>query len=258
MAKASSPELHELAEAAGVQRQWRDVEGRDRLVGDDALRAILTAFGYPADNSRKIKASLSGLAERQHRPPPMLVTEVGQATSLHTTATSAELTGEDGVTRRIEIVDGCLAPLAEPGYFDLAVGGETRKLAVAPRHCPLPAGRGWGISIQIPALRGGTARAFGGFAELADAAQTLGQAGCAALAINPVHAMFPGFGEGFSPYSPSSRTFLNAAMGDPAVLVDAMNGTIFVAALWSNGARGCTRPRWCWAKYSLPPCRSWE
>jgi 4-alpha-glucanotransferase len=148
----------------------------------------------------------------------MLVTEVGLATPLLTQATRAEVTGEDGASRRVAIDYGLLAPLAEPGYFDLVVAGETIKLAVAPRNCPLPGARGWGTSIQIPSLRSTPARAFGGFGELAIAVQALGRAGCAAVAINPVHALFPGFGEDFSPYSPSSRTFLNTAMGDPALL----------------------------------------
>ena len=144
MAKVSPPELHELAETAGVARHWRDVDGRDQVVSDDTLTAVLTALGYATGSRRKVTANLAEFSERQNCLPPMLVTEVGQATPLPTQATSAEATGEDGVSRRIAIDDGLLAPLAEPGYFDLAVAGETIKLAVAPRHCPLPVARGWG------------------------------------------------------------------------------------------------------------------
>jgi cystathionine beta-lyase len=42
-------------------------------------------------------------------------------------------------------------------------------------------------------------------------------AGADALAINPVHALFPGHGKGHSPYSPSSRLFLNGTLADPAL-----------------------------------------
>jgi 4-alpha-glucanotransferase len=136
-------------------------------------------------------------------------------------ATHAEVTGEDGITRQVLIEDGALAPISEPGYYDLVLDGHTLQLAVAPRHCPLPDVHGrrmWGTSAQIPALRGPVPRAFGGFGELAAAGQSLGRAGCDALAINPVHALFPCVGEDYSPYSPSSRTFLNTAMGDPSLL----------------------------------------
>ncbi len=220
MAKALPTELHALAEAAGLARHWRDVAGRDQVVADDALTAILTALGHPAETSRQIAGSRADLADRKRDLPPMLVTEVGLATPLPGGVPSAELTDQAGVTRRTAIVDGSLPPIAEPGYYDLAFAGRTVKLAVAPRHCPLPTGgkRLWGTSVQIPALRGPIPRAFGGFGELAEAVRVLGRSGCAAVAINPVHALFPGHGGDFSPYSPSSRTFLNTAMGDPALL----------------------------------------
>jgi 4-alpha-glucanotransferase len=221
MNSSSSSGLHDLAYAAGVARRWRDVDGRETDVEHDALKAILLALGHQSSSSRQIKNSLAALADGRRHMPPMLVTEVGLATPVDGNATQAEVTGEDGITRRIMIDRGLLAPIDAPGYYDLSLDGLTRRLAVAPRHCPLPdvkERRMWGTSVQIPALRGTIVRAFGGFGELTAAAQTLGRAGCDALAINPVHALFPGVGDDYSPYSPSSRTFLNTAMGDPAVL----------------------------------------
>lgn len=55
------------------------------------------------------------------------------------------------------------------------------------------------------------------FGELAEAVELFAEQGASAVAINPVHALFPGNGVGFSPYSPSSRRFLNGAMADPAL-----------------------------------------
>ncbi len=221
MVTDARPGLLELAKAAGLARLWRDVDGREREVSEHALAAILPALGHSVGSARKIKESLAELTNRGRSLPPMLVTEVGLATPVWSQAANAEVTGQDGVTQQIRITDGILAPIAEPGYYDLAIGGQTRKLAVAPSQCPLPPVQGrrmWGASLQIPALRSAMPHAFGGFGELADAAQVLSRSGCDALAINPVHALFPGFGEDFSPYSPSSRTFLNTAMGDPALL----------------------------------------
>lgn len=221
MVTDARPGLLELAKAAGLARQWRDVDGWEREVSEHALAVILTALGHSVGSARKIKGSLAELTNRGRSLPPMLVTEVGLATPVWTQAANAEVTGQDGVTQQIRITDGILAPIAEPGYYDLALGDQTRKLAVAPRQCPLPPVQGrrmWGASLQIPALLSAMPHAFGGFGELAHAAQVLSRSGCDALAINPVHALFPGFGEDFSPYSPSSRTFLNTAMGDPALL----------------------------------------
>jgi 4-alpha-glucanotransferase len=221
MAADSFDDLHRLADAAGVARFWRDVEGREQTTGNDALAMVLAALGHESGSSRQIDDSLAAIAAAARALPPMIVTEVGVPTAIADAAGQAQLTGEDGVTRPIAVENGHLAAIDEPGYFDFVVGGRTVTLAVAPRRCPVPAAdgrRSWGAAVQIPALRGRRSAAFGGFGELADAVRALAAHGCDAVAINPVHAMFPGAGENFSPYSPSSRTFLNTAMGDPVLL----------------------------------------
>jgi len=221
MPRAPSPELHQLANAAGVEPHWRDVDGRDHVVSDDALAAVLHALGHETGTGRQIERSLAALAEKDIGLPPMTVTEVGVQTDLKAKAAFAELTGEDGATQKIVIQNGMLGAVSQPGYYDLAVGRQRTTLAVAPQQCPWPSPdtrRMWGTSVQVPAFRGAIPRAFGGFGELAAAGETLADGGCDAIAINPVHALFPGTGEDYSPYSPSSRTFLNTAMADPALL----------------------------------------
>ena len=221
MRKTSDTELHKLAAAVGLAGHWRDVDGRDQTVADDALAAILTALGYEAGTAREINSGLERVAERNRTLPPLLVTEVGHPTPVPSKATRAELTDEGGFTSLVPIHDGLLAAVDVPGYYDLAFAEGTCRLAVAPAHCPLPERSGarlWGTSLQIPSLRGARAGAFGGLGELADAVQSLAALGCQAVAINPVHALFPGTGEDYSPYSPSSRTFLNSALADPALL----------------------------------------
>ncbi len=221
MADDISKDLYALADATGVARHWRDVEGREQTIGNEALAAILGALGHETGSSRQIRHSIAAFADKARALPPMIVTEVGLVTAIPAGASHAEIAGDDGIVRMIAIENGRLAAIAEPGYYQLRIGSRTVTLAVAPRQCPIPvpgSRRMWGTALQIPALRGAVSRAFGGFGELAAAAQTLAGSGCDAVAINPVHAMFPGSGQDFSPYSPSSRTFLNTAMGDPALV----------------------------------------
>lgn len=219
MNRASPLHLWELASAAGLARHWRDVEGRDQTVPDEALMAILAALGHETGSSRARKAELDRIAEVEKTLPRMVVTEVGCATQLPSMAKCAELTDEHGTTRPILIEGSQLAAIDRAGYYDLALPEGTCRLAVAPAQGPLPR-RGdtrlWGTSVQIPSLRG--PGAFGGLGELDEAVGALAGLGCQAIAINPVHALFPGNGEDFSPYSPSSRTFFNAALADPALL----------------------------------------
>ena len=214
-------QLHALAQACGLAREWRNVEGRQQVVSDAALAAVLAALGHDVASERQIARALAEVDAERTRLPAMLVTDAGGLIDLPFAPIRAEVTGEDGITRPL-VLDGhrLTAPQA-PGYYDLALDGRAVRLAVAPAKCPLPArnkGRPWGVAVQIPALRGAQAAPFGGFGELADAARVLGAAGADALAINPVHALFPGHGEGYSPYSPSSRLFLNGALADPALV----------------------------------------
>lgn len=214
-------QLHALAQAAGVAREWTDVEGRHQIVDDAALAAVLAALGHEAASERQIVRSLAVIAEQRRALPAMLVADCGATITLPFCVTRAEATGEDGVTRALAVEGDRLTVPDAPGYYDLALGGRMARLAVAPPRCPLPpqdkGRRPWGVSVQIPALRGAHPSPFGTFGELAEAARAFGTAGADALAINPVHALFPGHGKGYSPYSPSSRLFLNGALADPAL-----------------------------------------
>lgn len=213
-------QLHALAHACGVAREWTDVDGRQQMVADDALAAALAALGHAAGSARQIARSLAAVEESRAALPPMLVADCGASIPLPFTPSRAEATGEDGITRALALEGNRLTAPDAPGYYDLVLDGRALKLAVAPAKCPLPNAAGrrpWGVSLQIPALRGAQPSPFGTFGDLAEAAQAFGAAGADALAINPVHALFPGHGVGYSPYSPSSRLFLNGAMGDPAL-----------------------------------------
>lgn len=215
-------DLHALAEAIGLCRIWWDVDGREQVVTDASLRAIAKALGYPADSPAQIAQSRARVIAEDALPPAMIVSEVDVATPLPPSLASACLTLPDGTVLQVDTASWTLPPVAQPGYYPLTVNGHTLTLAVAPRQCPsvasLGKGRIWGPAVQIPALHGARAQPFGTFADLADAVDSFAALGADTLAINPVHALFAGDGQDFSPYSPSSRLHLNAAMGDPVLL----------------------------------------
>ena len=214
-------DLHKLAEAAGIERSWRDVGGADNTVADDVLAAILGALGHPAGSVAEIARSLAQIEEDRRQPPALLVTETGIATSLPFAAARAELIAEDGRVTPVCVDDGMLQPISIPGYYRLFAGGHEQAIAVAPPACPSPAafgsGRLWGPAIQIPSLRRAAPTPFGTFGDLAQAVEAFARHGADMVAISPAHALFPGTGEDFSPYSPSSRLFLNGALADPVL-----------------------------------------
>ena len=78
----------------------------------------------------------------------------------------------------------------------------------------------WGIAIQLYALRGARDWGIGDFGALADFAARAAAAGAGAVGLNPLHALHLDEPERASPYSPSSRRFLNPLYIDVETLPD--------------------------------------
>ncbi len=68
---------------------------------------------------------------------------------------------------------------------------------------------GWGLFCQLYELRSDRNHGIGDFADLADMARIAAEAGADFLGVNPLHALFLGDPMRRSPFSPSSRSFLN-------------------------------------------------
>jgi 4-alpha-glucanotransferase len=77
----------------------------------------------------------------------------------------------------------------------------------------------WGVAAQVYGLRRTGDGGVGDFSALATLASESAQRGSHAIAISPMHAMFSAEPNKFSPYSPSSRLFLNIAHIDPAAVL---------------------------------------
>lgn len=130
-------------------------------------------------------------------------------------------------TRRIGGLDVELRQLSIPqsvvlGYHRIEVDanglddlpGRESALVVAPgkaflsEHLADGAGT-WGFAVQAYALQGHDSWGMGDFSELSGLAEASATLGAGVLGTNPLHALFPGDPSRASPYSPSSRCFLN-------------------------------------------------
>jgi (1->4)-alpha-D-glucan 1-alpha-D-glucosylmutase len=79
-------------------------------------------------------------------------------------------------------------------------------------------GRVWALATQLYALRSERNWGIGDFSDLREFAALAAQAGAGAVALNPLHELFPSNPWAASPYAPSSRMFLNIFYLDvPAV-----------------------------------------
>ena len=87
-------------------------------------------------------------------------------------------------------------------------------LIVAPARCFEPdvlAGgeKLWGVAVQLYTLRSKDNWGIGDFADLEFVIRHSAMHGAAFVGLNPLHALFPANPHHYSPYSPSTRHFLN-------------------------------------------------
>lgn len=251
-----------LARAAGLEPSWTNAFGQPREVGEEALRAILDALGYPCASQSQCADSLARLNALQGDTAlPALLTgtagkpiRLGQASRI--IGKSCRIDLESGAHVEVRIRDdgggeGELGPIEESGYHQLHVGGATTTLAVAPprcfgigdavggnRHKQFSDPRLWGLGVQLYSLRRAGDGGIGDFTALATLARSAARHGAAALAISPVHAMFSADVTRFSPYGPSSRLFLNALHINPATVLGPQAMALALADLGADaGAR---------------------
>lgn len=67
----------------------------------------------------------------------------------------------------------------------------------------------WGSAIQLYTLRSAKNWGMGDFTDLKEAVKALAAKGANIVGLNPIHALYPAGPQHCSPYSPSSRNFLN-------------------------------------------------
>jgi len=221
--------LH-LARAAGINSRWTDTFGHQQQVPLDTLKAILNALSLPAHNSSAIRDSLKQLEERQRATsrPPLITGTEGQPLALQLPCLNHPavlIRLESGTSIEAVLDSRNRLPPLPCGYHHLELGDQQIILAIAPSRCPdLPTltntaePRLWGLATQLYSLRG-TAGDLGDAAALVTLCRQLGLRGADAVGISPVHAMASAEPSRYSPYSPSSRRYLNVLYGSPEAVL---------------------------------------
>ncbi|PIE43511.1 MAG: 4-alpha-glucanotransferase [Gammaproteobacteria bacterium] len=125
---------------------------------------------------------------------------------------------------RTRIYQECLHTLDVPdaplGYHKIQLcGGRGKvlaeaKLVIAPESCYIPdsmvnGDKLWGFSVQLYCLRSQVNWGIGDFSDLVKLIERSAKLGASFIGLNPLHALYPANPEQCSPYSPSSRRWLN-------------------------------------------------
>lgn len=228
----SEANLEILASRAGLAVDWIDANGRPQRVNPDALRAVLKGLGHPADTDAQIDASLLELeqAQQDKHLPPLMTVDSGDGLDLaryFEPDTLCRVNLENGEALELRLDgDAVLPGVIALGYHQVHINDQVFTLAVAPTHCYSVAdavdtqpARAWGLSAQLYSLRRLGDGGFGDTLALEHLVRSAAERGADALAISPMHAMFSADTGRFSPYSPSSRLFLNSLYASPSCIL---------------------------------------
>lgn len=228
----SDQALKELAGKVGVAVEWTDANNRPQTVSPDVLRNVLSALGHPASTDDDVSESLRALQaeEDAHRLPPLLTADYGKPLPLSrwlAPGAACRVHLEDGGELELKLDDqGALPGMLPVGYQHVQAGNQHFTVAVAPARCynvadalGVDAPRAWGLGVQLYSLRRPNDGGFGDTQALEALVRAAGERGADALAISPMHAMFSSDTTRYSPYSPSSRLFLNALYASPGAVL---------------------------------------
>lgn len=258
--------ITELAHHYGILDGFHDLSGTYHATSLETKKALLQAMKVPLSTKAEMKTAKEQMQRELKAPlPKTIVAYAGEAASLslelprtlQTNPVTWKILTETGETRSgtIQFTSGSIhAPLSLPadlptGYHTLEVAAATAwksHLIVAPRAAkPLPLdARKWGLMVPLYGLKSRTNWGIGDFDDLGAMAEFAANGGADFVGINPLHALFSGAPEMISPYSPSSRLFLNTlhiAVHRIAELTETKQGQTQFAKL--NAALGVTTAR---------------
>jgi 4-alpha-glucanotransferase len=240
--------LDRLARQCGIGDAYLNYRGDPMGISRASRKAILAAMGQPVEDAAAIERVLRQVEYEKWLallPPVAVVRPGGGGVTIAVGSDALErplrwrVVLETGGVLQGSLRTGDLAEtecihlgneartrrvLALPqdlphGYHSLRVaveGGASAECALiaAPRASFEPqvlrdGDRLWGVAVQLYTLRSGRNWGIGDFADLEDVVRGCAPAGASFIGLNPLHALFPCNPWHFSPYSPSSRHFLN-------------------------------------------------
>lgn len=235
--------LGRLADRLGIQRGFHQIDGTPVPATVEALRAICRALGRPAETESDAIHALAAIADEEAlslAPATVVLPAEAPGRSLVlrraaqwrlTPEEGPPVEGRTGSEHRVVLPPGLPAGYHRLDLFDGHGHPASVAVVVAPPSCVDigiaaggvaarggAGGRVAGLSTQLYALRDARESGIGDLTTLGALLAGAGARGFGLVGINPLHALFPDLPEAASPYSPSSRLWLNPLMIDPAAV----------------------------------------
>ena len=253
---SDEPQLDRLARFVGIPPRYTDAYGEPVEIGADRRRAMLGHLGYSVTDDGAVRDSLARIEAVRNALVPRVVPLVAErdaeiplrdpsdGTAVWTLVDEAGRSREGRGPTRTDAGRRILRlPALAAGYYELDVEAGGRRahatLVVAPPRCWQPGwmndgGRAWGLAAQIYSFRSNRNLGIGSYADIGEAVRGAGPLGASFLGLSPVHALFSADRTKISPYSPSSRLFLETLHIDPQA-VDGFDGSAAARLLAEDG-----------------------
>ncbi len=244
--------LIQVATDVGIAENYINAHGDLTSVSPDSLSKLLSAMGYDTSSDEALAQSAEKKAKREvleavfifNENSPLEI-ELNLGLSARASDFEWRLDTEDGntfsgylqsqIVRDLRADGGALVfsiPVELPlGYHSLTLLRKRRKspylatIIVAPQSCykqpQLQQNKKlWGPSIQLYTLRSEQNWGIGDFGDLKQLVVKMANSGADYIGLNPIHALFPANPESASPYSPSSRRWLNTLYIDVCAIAE--------------------------------------
>jgi 4-alpha-glucanotransferase len=221
-----SKRLDSAAQAAGISLSYINAHGKPQSIGADTKRRLLDAM-HKADAKASVAPVPNVKVFTAGKKMPLAVEGRGEFSWLLTTEEGHQHKGHATGGKTLNLP----AKLPE-GYHTLTLTQDDLRfhcrVIVAPKRCYEPQAllegkKLWGACVQLYTLRSDSNWGIGDFGDLKKMLVSVGERGGAFIGLNPIHALYPANPESASPYSPSSRRWLNVIYIDVNALDDFKN-----------------------------------
>lgn len=202
-------DLREQAKALGIAVDFYTIDGEHHALDEAQLSAFIALLAAPTQGdyagSLLLEAS-GGELELPKQAFPVVAVDMLDETYARVAGLEANVE-----TQTLHY------PALDYGYYTLRVAGEHQRAIyqciVAPAKVytapALETAPQTGLTLQFYGLRSARNWGIGDFADLSRLLESVGKADLTFIGINPLHALFTSHPASASPYSPSSRIWLN-------------------------------------------------
>lgn len=223
-----SKRLDNAALAAGISPSYINAHGKPQSIGAETKRRLLDAMHKAKPVAKAaVTAVPNVMVYTAGKKMPLMIEGSGEFSWLLTTEEGHQHKGHTTGGKNLNLP----AKLPE-GYHTLTLNQDDSRwdcrVIVAPKRCYEPQAlkegkKLWGACVQLYTLRSDANWGIGDFGDLKKMLADVGDRGGAFIGLNPIHALYPANPESASPYSPSSRRWLNVIYIDVNALDDFRN-----------------------------------